>query len=384
MPSLAPNGGKLLIPPFEHQLSTRVSFAAAYKNITIEGVDRNNSIIHQDNTTGGSSLVFLFADATGTNGFTDLTYISMDSSFSPYKRGTKKVKMATNADANPTNFPIGGKVWINAQQCISGASGNARQPVAEILTVRSVDATTGLVEFVEPLQKDYYYDAAFPFGLAYADPNITHGKVFENLTFRNFKIISSGSAYAIWCRQAYNVEIDGLDVMCRTGITVRGRRIRLRRSRIHLTDQVNLDFPYWFASDTGSCDIGLSDNIFSADYFGSLHLHEGCASVVVRNQVIEQSDDEGPIQPAGAWPAISVAGLSWSVKLDKVLIDNAPFCGIRVADPWTTGIGYDDVNRGLAVIDCDLVGRMGSAPAPARSPTLTTMPSLSGRKHLHR
>ena len=256
---------------------------------------------------GRSDFVFV---AASRNPFVDgvLNYYNV---LTAANRGEQAISVSVSDAAR---FAAGNWVWVRARQLLTGTT---TEPVAELNRVQSVDNRSGEITLQWPLSKDYSSDGTNIFGIAITS------EVHENITFEHLKMVSPRSR-CIQMINVYNCLVQNCRFEGASAIFTRGRNIICRGNQGHLTPGwafTPLQRPYYFAVDTGSCNIVHENNVWSSAGTGIMHVHEGAANYTSRNNTYLQGEsDDGATED---WSVISIRATSWNVTFDGETIINS-------------------------------------------------------------
>jgi hypothetical protein len=321
-------GGIVLIPPGDWQCDnvepkSNVTILAHGANITSSAANPIISTTVNINALGGG-----YALDPGVN----------------YKAGDTTIALNSAGDA--VHLTPGMFVNIRCRGIIGGAE--AITPVSEINRVLSAVGTVVTLEY--PLAKDYTYDAARDYTITPIDAYI-----LENFHVRGGTWNAPGYRPLV-LQNCWNMSVEGVALTGIGGVVIRGRHMRVCGNFIDLTPNWASGFrPYYFGCDTGSCDSIFRDNQCRSKGVGIVHLHEGCANILVEGNTLAQGETDAG---AEVWAVVSILALSWNMSVLNNTIINSP-TGDGILSKSSTAY-VNEGNVRLAIRGNKILGTMAS------------------------
>jgi hypothetical protein len=257
----------------------------------------------------------------------------------PATRYATSITLATAADA--ANFSAGDDIYLRTGQLLTTSSS---EPDAEFSVVDTVDAGTGVIT-LRPLAKAYaaenypvgHASAGNPTPLAVVNATaiVLHDIKILGLTFRT---TAAAGRSSIESRQIVGYEIAG----CRFEYTGSMNLGTYRNGHIHdnefdIAQTSGATGNWWASTDTGSSDIIIERNKFTASAAANLHIHEGSSRVTIR----DNSFHCGSYVPTSGLNIISIRARAYDIRvLDNEIVHDGATGVIGVyIDPTCTGGG---------------------------------------------
>ena len=228
----------------------------------------------------------------GSYAYVDQTTYAISSA----SKGNNTVTCTTASDAG--NFAVGDTIFVFTGELI--AAGTTDEPDSEVNEVIDFDAGTGVITLRWPLAKAYAqenYDSgssgttSVGGGGSAAQFGIVNGTA---MTIKNFSITGKGKIEStvdaknlFFGGQLVGFNIDaGIELICGGSAFSMGsmRNVNIKGVRVHLTGTAA---HYFFGAGTGTTDAHFDENDCTADYYGYVHLHEGCAQTTAINNNIK-------------------------------------------------------------------------------------------------
>ena len=176
----------------------------------------------------------------------------------------------------------------------------------------------------------------YPHGVSNANSIILQNTHLKNIRFEHY----NGRPCDL--RNQYNCIVEDCIFDTVSALAVRGSKIRVRNNIINLIPNVTgTGFRPYYGADTGSSDLIFEGNRLNSPTTGFLHLHEGIADCIVRNNTfhVGKTESDPLVEP---WPVISCQGVGWRFKIENNSIVNCPL--------------GDGILLGYSFVGCSIVG----------------------------
>lgn len=335
----AAGGGEVYFPPgtyklTSYQTATYTDSSTAYfhllvnfDNITFRGAGRSSII----SSVADIIPFFVYKTAPAAN------WDYAQSSATVYTMtaaafGASSITLVTPANAG--NFAVGDYAFIRTGQTIAA---DTKQPDSEVNQIVSADAGTGILTFRWPLAKGYAQEYFITgttgrtstsvtanlaaFGVAKVTTSIVTG-----LALRDLYLICPGSLYAITGNGMVGLRIEGVDGLYGAGLLSANvvRDARFIGNRLENTGTGA--WTYSFGMGYATSDVNISENLFTGAHTAFLHIHEGCAAIIVSGNQFHTP----ATATSSAEQAISVRGRAYGVNIVGNVIESRVATGIYV------------------------------------------------------
>lgn len=309
---------------------------------------------HATITGNGASLIQMSNNHTifcipGVSGVSDFSTEPVIDMVGNYDAGATEIVLTSVA-----NIVVGDYLWVRSRQTILFSATPVRQPVAEIVIVKSKDAGTNTITLEYPLSKDYIKDTVnldpvtgllYPHGVVLAEnfARITA----EYLTIDNLNVIDTAGVlkFAVFLWQIFRCNLIDMAVDAGNGFVVRGAFINMIRLQGKITAVAPPTYRanYAIALDTGTSHCLIdTPYLWSDNAFPYLHLHEGLSDIEVRGGTFLSATDT-PIALGGGFTigVCQITGGCWGIRLTGQTFINSPtpvsglVHGVRVSNNET-------------------------------------------------